>query len=64
MIFAHFTCLILKVYKKKMKASHQNGINAYKKSTLTMVSISIYMGSYLYVQYKRDKALQNLNEIS
>lgn len=58
MIFAHFSCLILKIYKKKLRANHQNGINAYIKSTLTMVSISIYMASYLFVQYKRDKTLQ------
>lgn len=63
MIFAHFSCLILKIYKKKLKASHQNGINAYIKSVLTMVSISIYMASYLFVQYKRDKAMTNMDEI-
>ena len=38
-------------------------MNAYLKSTITMVCIALYMASYLYVQYKRDKSIVQMGKI-
>ena len=51
------------IFKKTLKLSHKNGINAYYKSSITMICIALYMASYLYVQYKRDKSIIKFDEI-